>query len=317
LFALGTLPVAVLAQDAADTWPAKTVTVIVPFSAGAVVDIEIRLYAQKLAQNIGRNFVVDYKPGAAGTIGLGHVAKAAPDGHTLGAITASSTTYALAYPNLSYDPSKDLALVCLLTARSVLLLVNATTPFRSVKDLVAYAKANPGKINVGTSGAGGLGELSWGLFARSTGTNLTLVHYKGAAPSNIALVSGEVDVIWGGFVSSMSHIKSGKARVIGVTALERSPVLPGVPTVAEQGVPGFSYQQWIGIAAPAATPSAIVKKLNAELVKVVRDPEIMQRLRDDGTVAVLSSPGRFKELFQEESARWHRVAAETGVKFTR
>lgn len=189
-------PVVVPAQEAADAWPSRPVTIIVPLSPGAAVDIETRLYAQKLSQNLGRNFIVDYKPGAGTTIGLGHAVKAAPDGHTLVSITASATIARLAYPNLSFDPINDLALVTLMTYRPTLFLVNASTPFKSVRDVIAYAKRNPGRINAGTSGAGSLGELSWGSFSRLAGINLTLVHYKGGAPANIALISGEVDLIW-------------------------------------------------------------------------------------------------------------------------
>jgi len=314
--ACAALSAAALAQETASAWPSRPVTIVVPLSPGAAVDIETRLYAQKLAQNIGRSFVVDYKPGAGTTIGLGHVAKSAPDGHTLAAITASATVARLAYPNLPFDPYTDLALVCLMTYRPTLLLANPTTPFRSVKDLIGYARAHQGKLNAGTSGAGSLGELSWSLFSRLAGARLTLVHYKGGAPANIALVSGEVDLIWGGFASSMPYIKSGKARVLGISTAERSRFLPDVPTVAEQGVPGFTYLQWIGVAVPAATPAAIVARLNEELVKVARDPEILRRLHDDGTVAVASTPERFREQFREESMRWRKVAAETGVRFT-
>jgi len=313
----GALPVSVSAQDAAEGWPAKPVTMIVPLSPGAAVDIETRLYAQKLSQNMGRSFIVDYKPGAGTSIGLAHVAKSRPDGYTLGMVTASATIATLAYPNLAFDPLKDLALVSQMTYRPTLLLVKSSTPLRSVKELVAYAKANPGTVNAGTSGAGSLGELSWGSFARGAGIKLTLIHYKGGAPANIALVSGEVDMIWGGFASSMQYIKTGKVRVLGISTLERSRLLPDVPTVAEQGVPGFTYLQWIGVGMPAATPGAIVAKLNAELVKVAKDPEILQRLSDDGTVAVGSSPERFREIFREDAARWRKVAAETGVRFTR
>lgn len=305
------------AQDAADAWPSKPVTLIVPLSPGAAVDIETRLYAQKLTSSLGRSFIVDYRPGAGTTIGLVYVAKAAPDGHTLASITASSTIATLAYPASGFDPLRDLALVSLMTYRPTLLLVNPRTPLRNVKDLVAYARQHPSKINAGTSGAGSLGELSWGSFMHLAGIKLTLVHYKGGAPANIALVSGEVDMIWGGVASSMAYIKAGKARVIGISTLERSKLLPEVPTVAEQGVPGFTYLQWIGIAAPAATPSAIVNKLSAELVRVVRDPEIVHRLSDDGTVAVGSSPEQFREMFVQEAARWRKVAAAIGVTFTR
>jgi len=295
----------------------KPVTLIVPLSPGAAVDIETRLYAQRLAQNTGRSFVVDYKPGAGTTIGMMHVAKSAPDGYTLGMVSASATIATLAYPHIGFDPLKDLALVTLMTYRPTLLLVKATTPLRSVKELIAYAKAHPGKVNAGTSGAGGLGELSWGSFAKSAGITLTLIHYKGGAPANIALVSGEVDVIWGGFASSMGYIKAGKARVLGISTQERSRLLPDVPTVAEQGVPGFTYLQWIGIAAPSPTPLPLVRRINMEMVKVANDNDILRRLSDDGTVAVGNSPEQFRAVFQEDVARWRRIAAENGIQFTR
>ena len=311
------LPAALHAQENLETWPVKPVTLIVPLSPGAAVDIETRLYAQRLTQNTGRSFLVDYKPGAGTTIGLMHVAKSVPDGHTLAMVSASATIATLAYPNLGFDPAKDLALLTLMTYRPTLLLVKASTPLRSVRELVAYAKANPGKVNAGTSGAGTLGELSWGSFARSAGIQLTLVHYKGGAPANIALVSGEVDIIWGGFASSMGYIKAGKARVLGISTTERSRLLPEVPTVAEQGVPGFTYLQWIGVGAPGATPAALVARMNAELVKVARDADILRRLSDDGTVAVGSSPERFRAVFQEDAARWRKIAAENGITFTR
>jgi len=313
----GVLPASAFAQDVAEQWPVKPVTMIVPLSPGAAVDIETRLYAQKLSQNTGRSFVVDFKPGAGTTIGMMHVAKAAPDGYTLGMISASATIATLAYPGINFDPPKDLALVAQMTYRPTLLLVKGSTPLRSVKELIAYARAHPGKVNAGTSGAGGLGELSWGSFSRSAGVQLTLVHYKGGAPANIALVSGEVDCIWGGFASSMPYIKAGKARVLGISTPERSRLLPDVPTIAEQGVPGFAYLQWIGVGAPAATSPAVVQRINAELVKVARDADILRRLSDDGTVAIGSTPERFRAVFLEDAARWRKVAAETGVTFTR
>ena len=314
---IGALPVCVAAQESVESWPAKPVTMIVPLSPGAAVDIETRLYAQKLAQNTGRSFVVDYKPGAGTTIGMAHVAKSPPDGHTLGMISASATIATLAYPNLAFDPQKDLALITLMTYRPTLLLVKASTPLRSVKELVAYARAHPGKVNAGTSGAGSLGELSWASFARTAGIRLTLVHYKGGAPANIALVSGEIDMIWGGFASSMGYIKAGKVRVLGISTLEPPTAAPRRPHGGGAGRARLHYLQWIGVGVPAATPSAIIAKLNVELVKVAKDPDVLQRLSDDGTVAVGSSPERFRAIFQEDVARWRKVAAETGVKFTR
>lgn len=298
----------------APAWPAKPVTIVIPLSPGAATDIETRMYAQKMSENIGRPVLVDYKPGAGSTIGTHYVAKSPPDGHTLIVIGPTFTFSPLSYPNLPYDPFKDIAAVSLMSRRPSIVLVHPSLPVKSVSELIAYAKANPGKLNIGTAGAGSFAELGWQWFNSITGIKATLVHYKGGAPASAALMGGEVQVALGGLSQMMPNIKAGKVRLIGVTTAERSKVVPDVPTMAEQGAPGFAYEQWIGIGVAGATPPAIVNRLSAELARAAKSPEIIAKLEDDGTVIVGSTPEEFRERIATEAARWRKVAQISGAK---
>ena len=304
------------AQGSANTWPSRPVTIIVPLSPGAAVDIETRLYANELSKNMGRNFLVDYKPGAGTSIGLGHVVKAAPDGYTLVSMSASAVIAKLAYPNLSFDPMKDLAPISLMSMRPIVFVVNPALPVKSLKEFIAYAKAHPMKVNAGTAGAGGLAELGWGWFNSLTDTKVTLVHYKGGGPALNAVLAGEVDVIFGGLGVSIPQVKAGKLRALGTSMLERSKLTPDLPTAAEQGLPSFNYFQWLGISAPAATPQPIIARLNSELAKVAKSAEVLRKLEDDGTVLVGTSPERFRQILEEEAARLSKLAKDLNIKFT-
>ena len=303
------------AQSAADAWPTKPVTMIVPLAPGASVDIETRLYANKLSENLGgRPFLVDFKPGAGTTLGLSYVGKAAPDGLTLGAITPSATINKLTLPDVKFDATKDVTAVSLMSMRPIVITVHPSLPVNSLKEFIAYAKANPGKINAGTSGAGTLSELGWGWFSSLTGTKVTLIHYKGGGPSFLAVLSGEVHVIFGGFSTAAGPIRAGKLKALAISTPERTKRMPDLPTVAEQGVP-FNYVQWIGIVAPAGMPAALVNRISTELARVAKSPEILAKLDSDATVLVGSSPERLRDLIAEESSRWARIAKETGMKF--
>ena len=303
-----------VAAQGADSYPSRPVTIIVPLSPGAAVDIETRLYAQKLSENTGRPFLVDYKPGAGTTIGAAHVAKAAPDGYTLLALTPSLTVSTLAYSNLPFDPFKDLAPLSLMSKRPSLYIVTPSLPVRNMTEYLAHARAHPGKLNVGTSGAGGLGELALGWLHQMGNMNVQLVHYKGGAPSYTAVMSGEVHAVLGSVAAMMSNIKAGKARAIAVSTLERSSFLPDLPTIAEQGFPGFEYAQWIGISGPAGMPAAVINRLSLELPRAARAPEILQKLASDGTLMVGSTPEQFRQHIATEAARWRKVAQDTGIK---
>jgi tripartite-type tricarboxylate transporter receptor subunit TctC len=305
----------VAAQGAADKWPTRPVSMIVPLAPGATVDIETRLYANKLAQNTGGTFLVDFKPGAGTTLGLAYVGKSAPDGHTLGSITPSATINKLTLPNVKFDALTDVTPVSLMSMRPIVITVHPSLPVNSLKEFIAYARANPGKINAATSGAGTLSELGWRWFESLTGTKFTLIHYKGGGPSFTAVMAGEVHVNFGGFSTAAAPIKAGKLKGLALSIPERTKLMPDLPTVAELGIP-FNYVQWIGIAAPANTPSALVNRISAELVKVAKSPDIQARIAADATLLVGSTPQHLRELIAEETARWTRIAKETGMKFT-
>ena len=302
-----------LAQSA-PAWPSKPVTIIVPLSPGAAVDIEARLYAQKMTENIGRPVVVDYRPGAGSTIGTHYVVKSPPDGHTLIVLAPTFTFSNLSYPNLPYDPFKDIAPVALLSRRPSIVLVHPSLPVKSVAELIALAKKYPGKLNVGTAGAGSFAELGWQWFASITGVKFTIINYKGGAPTSAALMAGEVQVALGGITQMLPQVKAGKVRLIGVTTPERSKALPDVPTMAEQGAPGFAYEQWIGMGVTGATPGALIQRLNAELVRAAKSPDIFAKLEDDGTIIVGSTPEAFRSRIALEAERWRSVAQTTGAK---
>ena len=314
-FATGVLlSASVAAQRPADSYPSRPVTVIVPFAAGAVTDLETRLYAQKLTELTGRTFVVDYKPGAGSMIGSAYVAKAAADGYTLLTATSSLSIAPLLYKNLSFDPIRDFVFVSMISKRAPLLLATPSLPVKNVAEYIAYARANPGKLNIGTSGPSGGAHLSMEWLHHSTHTKATFIHYKGGAHSFTALMAGEVHVAIGSLIAMMGQVRAGKARILGVTSAERVKILPDIPTVAEQGVPGFEYAPWLGFALPRATPAAIVARLNAELVKVARTPELAERLADDATIMIGSTPEQFSQAVAVEAGRWRKLVDETGMK---
>lgn len=302
-----------LAQGAAD-YPAKPVTIVVPFGPGASVDIETRLYAGKLSEQMGRQFVVEYRAGAGGTIGTAYVARAPADGHTLLTITSSFTGAPALYKNLAYDPIRDFSGVSLMSKRTGVILVHPSVPYTNVAEFLAYARANPGKINVSTTGAGGTPHLNAEWLHNMTRTQVTFVHYKGSSSGLTDLMAGRVQVTYATLLSGMAHIKSGKVRALAIASAERSPSMPLLPTVQEQGVPGYDYASWLAIAAPNATPAAIVNRLSAELGKVAKMPDVMQRLEADGGILIGGSPGALNQLIASESARWRKLVADADIK---
>jgi tripartite-type tricarboxylate transporter receptor subunit TctC len=295
-------------------WPMKPVTLVVPLQPGAAVDIETRLYARRMSENLGKPVVVDYKAGAGSTIGTHYVVKSAPDGHTGIMMSPTFTFSDLSYPNLPYDPFKDVAPVALMSRRPSIVIVHPSLPVKSMKEYVAYAKAYPNKVNIGTSGAGGFAELGWQWFNSLVGLKVQIISYKGGGPASAALLANEVQIALSGISQMMPNIKAGKVRLLAVTTAERSKVIPDVPSMAEAGAPGFNYEQWIGVGVTGATPPALIQRLNAELVKAARSPEILQKLEDDGTVIVGSTPEEFKQRIAAEAARWRKVAQESGAK---
>ena len=301
------------AQESVGTYPSRPVTWIVPTGPGGGVDLESRLYARKLSETMGRNFVVDYKPGAGSTIGAAFVAKAAPDGYTIGVLTPSHTISELVYPTLPYDINKDFAFISLASKRPSLFVVPASSSAKTLNDYVAMARSKPNQLNVGTSGSGTIGHLALEWFHNMAGAEVTYVHYKGGNPAYTALIAGQLDGVIGSVAGLLPYVKSGKARILAVTVSERIALLPDVPTMQEQGFKDYEYSQWIGVVAPAKTPLPIINKLSGEIHRIVRLPEISEKLAVDGTVMVGSSPQELKQYIAAETARWKKVAATAKI----
>ena len=303
-----------VAQSIADAYPSKPVQVVIPFPTGGVTDIEARMFMQKVSESTGRPFVLDFKPGAGSTMGTALVAKSAPDGYTLLVITTGYTVAPAFYRNLTYDPVKDLAAVSLLTSRPSLMVVNSLLPVKSIGEYLAFAKASPGKINFGTPGSGSAPHLGGEWLHSLTGTKATFVHYKGTAQMVLDVVAGRLDATISVPTTLLAQVKAGKLRAIATASIDRSALLPDLPTISEQAVPGFDYSSWLGVVAPTATPGAIISKLNAELAKAARAPDIIQKLAIDGTNSVGGPADQFRKLIVSEVDRWRKLVQETGIK---
>ena len=296
------------------SYPSKPVTLIAPFPAGGPVDTEVRLYTQRLAQGLGQPFVVDARPGAGTTIGTNYVAKAPADGYTLLVTNSSFSISPAFYPDLPYDPLKDIAPISLMSKRSTALFAAASAPFNNVKEYIAHVRAHPDAINMGTVGAGGALHLSGAWLHSATNTKVTFVHYKGAGPLFIDMFAGRTQVAFVTLSSTLPHVKAGKLKILAMSTTERSPLLPDMPTIAEQLVPGFEYSSWIGIAAPAAVSPEILGKLNAELVKTAKAPEVVEKLVPQGTLLIGSTPAFFRQYIATEMSRWKKLVTELGIK---
>ena len=297
----------------AQTYPAKTVRIIVGYPPGGPTDVIARTVAQKLTIALGQQVIVDNRPGASGMIGAEQVVKAAPDGYTL--LTAP-ITYAVTpsvYPKMPYDAEKDLAPVALVASSPFILVVHPTLPVKTVKELIALAKSRPGQINYASASTGGMPHLAGELFNMMTGVKLTHIPYKGAAPATVDLLAGQVSLMFNNMLSAMPLVKANKLRAVAVTSLKRSAAIPELPTIAET-VKGFEASGWYGAFAPAATPKDIIAKLNAEINKLMRLPDVAQRLAGDGVEAASMTPAEFGAYLHSEIAKWGRVVQISGAK---
>ncbi len=302
------------AQDAAVSYPAKPVIMVVPFAPGGGTEIEGRTFVAKLSENLGRQFIMDFKPGAAMTIGMTHAARAAPDGYTLLFVSANYPLVPLVAKDLPYDPVKAFAPVSLLSKRSALMVVHPSLPVKNVKEYIALAKARPGEINFATGGPGGIQHLTGAWLNSITRTKTTFIHYKASGAMIPDLLAGRSHISPMSFPLGLPLVKSGKMRALGVASLERSLLLPELPTFAEQGVPDFEYSTWLGVLAPAQTPVAIINKLSAELIKITKSPEVAQRLGDE-TRLIGSTPEQFRKHVAVETERWRKVVQEAQIRF--
>jgi len=311
LAAVGASP----AVHAQAVYPSKPVRLVVPFPAGGTTDILARAAAQKLSEAWGQQVIVDNRPGAAGNIGSELVAKSAPDGYTLlmGTVGTHAINSSL-YAKMPYDHVKDFTPVILVAGVPNVLVVTPDLPVKTVAELIAYGKANPGKLNFASSGSGTSIHLSGELFKVLTGVQMTHVPYKGSAPALTDLMGGQVQLMFDNLPSSLALIKGGKLRAIAVTSLNRAPALPDVPTVAESGVPGFEASSWFGILAPAGTPHDVVTKINGDVTKWLASPEAKEKLLAQGANAAGGTPEDFAKHIQAETAKWARVVKESGAK---
>lgn len=298
-----------------DRYPSKPVRMIVPNPAGGGVDIIARLIGQKLTERLGRSFVIDNRAGAGGTIGLGNLAKSAPDGYSLGmGVTATLAIAPALYRSLPYDPQRDFEPVALIATLPLILAVHPSLPVRSVKDLIGLAKAQPGKIDYSSGGNGTPPHLAGELFKTLARVNIVHVPYKGGPPAINALIAGEVSLMFANALPALAQIKSGRLKAIAVTSERRSSAFPDVPSVAEAGLANYAAVQWYGVLAPAGTPAGIVQLLNREIRQVIQIPEVKAPLHAEGAELADTTPDQFRDFIRLEIAKWGKVVLDSGAR---
>ncbi len=299
----------------AQNFPNRPLRLVVPFSAGGAADVPGRILTQKMSEALGHQVVVDNRPGAGSTIGAESVAKAPPDGYNLLMISNTHFVSAALYKKLSYDSVGDFAPITQVTSAPNVIVVHPSLPAKSVKELIALAKAQPGKIDYASSGNGSTQHLTGALFTKMAGIDMVHIPYRGSGPATADLLSGQVTVGFPGIAGMLPQIKAGKLRALAVTSAKRSPELPDVPTVAQAGVKGYDVTAWFGIAAPKGTPRDVVMKLHTEILHIVKTPEVQKQLLNAGQeVAWQETPEQFGEMLKVEAAKWARMVAESGAQ---
>jgi tripartite-type tricarboxylate transporter receptor subunit TctC len=301
--------------QAPENYPLKTVTIIVPFPPGGGTDVGARLIAQKLSAKWGQSVVIENKGGAAGIVGVDLVAKAKPDGYTLlvGNVGTQSVNPSL-YAKLPYNPDTALVPIGMIAELPLVLLATPSLPFQSIREVVAAAKASPGKLSYASSGSGGAPHLTTELLQKASGMRLLHVPYKGGGPAVVDVMAGHVNFLFATVLESIGHIKSGKARGIAVSSATRSPALPEVPTIAENGYPGFESGSWIGMLAPTGTPNAIIDKVAADLQEILGRADVKQTLISQGATPLSLMPLEFKARIESDRQRYLRIIQEGGIK---
>jgi tripartite-type tricarboxylate transporter receptor subunit TctC len=298
---------------AAQEWPAKSLTLVVPFAAGGTTDLVGRPLAQGLAARLGQSVVVDNRAGAGGTIGAGIAAKSPADGYTLFLATIAHTIAPGMYKNLSYDFVRDFDPITVIAEVPNVLIVNPSLPVKTAADLIAYAKANPGKINFGSAGPGSVEHLSGELFRAMAGINIVHVPYKGGAPMMTDLIAGHIEMAVETSGSALQHIKAGAVRALAVSTRTPSPFFPGLPTLDAAGLPGYDVTTWYGLLAPKGTPAAVRVKLYQTVSDLLKSPDMAARLADLGAIAGGEPPEKFAAFIATETAKWTKVTKEAGV----
>ena len=292
----------------AQSWPSQNITLVVPFTPGGSTDILARLLGQRLGDALGKAVVIENRPGAGGSVASTAVARAAPDGHTLimGHIGTLGVNPSL-YANLQYDPIKSFSHLSMLASVHNILVVHPSLPVKNVQELIAYAKANPGKLNYATGGNGSAAHIAMAAFMVATGTEMTHVPYRGTAPAVNDLLSGVVQLTMTGAPAVLPHARAGTLRALGISSEKRLASANDIPTIAEQGVPNFEASQWYGIVGPAGMPQPIIDRLNAEIRKSMTDPEIVAALAREGAEAWVTSPEELRAHIAKEIPRWAEI----------
>jgi tripartite-type tricarboxylate transporter receptor subunit TctC len=315
LLAVLALLVSFAVQAQQPSYPNRPVRVVVPFPPGGLADVVARVIAQKLAENLGQSFIIENRGGATGTIGSAVVAKAPADGYTL--LSSGSTTAAVAphlYSNLPYNQEKDLVGVGRIGAVSSIVLLHPSVPASTMSELIALMKAKPGTINFGSGGSGGSQHIGAELLKTLTGVSMTHVPYKGGGPAMVDLIAGQIALMIEPTPTALPQIRAGKVKALAVTTPQRLSAIPDLPTMAEAGVPGYDLTIWLGFFAPTGTPREAIAKLNTELARVLRTPEMRERLAQQGVDPIVDSPEEFSAYVRAEMERWGRVVRASGTK---
>ncbi len=309
---LALLPASLL--HAAEQFPTHAVRIVVPFPAGGPSDILSRLMAPKLNAAWGQQIIVDNRPGGGTIIGTDVVAKSPPDGHTVVMIYTGHATNPSLHSKLPYDTLRDFSAVTLCTTLPIILVTHPSIPANTLNDLVALAKAKPGTLAFATSGNGSTGHLAGEMFKSVAGINLVHIPYKGSAPAISDVLGGQVAMTFDGLPAALPHVKTGKLKALAVTSTARSPLLPDVPTVAENGYPGFAADAWFGVVAPAKTPKDVIAKLSAEMVKAVRAKDVSDKLTEMGYRPIANTPEEFDQFIRAEITKWGAVIRQAGIQ---
>jgi tripartite-type tricarboxylate transporter receptor subunit TctC len=296
-------------------YPSKPIRLVVPFPAGGSLDVVARAIGQKLTEAWGQPVVIDNRPGAGGNIGADLVAKSAPDGYTIleGALSTHAVNVSL-YNKMPYDPIKDFAPITLVAVTPNVLVLNASYPVNSVPELLAYARANPGKLSFGSGSNGSAGHLAGELFKTEAGVDMVHIPYKGGAPALQALLAGDTQLMFDNLANSAAQLKAGKLKALAVTTAKRSSLMPELPTLSETGLPGFDIYTWWGFMAPAGTPKEIVAKWNAEVTRILNSPEMKAFFAQQGAEPAPDSPEQFAALIRSEISKYAKIVKQSGAK---
>lgn len=307
--------VGLLAPSVAVAFPNKPIRIVVPYSAGGNADLLARALGQRMADALGQSAVVDNRAGGASITGTDIVARSSPDGHTLLLTGTAHTTNSTLFKKLPYDSLKDFSGVTLIATAPLLLLVNPSLPAKSTSELIALAKAKPGQITLASAGIGGGSHLAGELFEFSAGVDLIHVPYKGSAPALTDLMGGQVSVMFETIIAGLPHVRSSsKLRALAVTSAKRSPLLPDIPTVAEGGVSGYESNSWYGVLTPSQTPRSVVSLLNSVITRILKQPDMVERLLAQGAVLVANSPAEYDDFLRRETAKWAKVIQAAGIR---